>query len=144
MNMKNDEQGPMENLLDGLDEHSDSLSSDQLKAELLDRGIDLDAGLKKAEMTIAVYDKEDRLSWMKVADEKRKSLTVAETSETSWVGRKAEEIKAAFDAFVKSTEKETAFAFRNKSKLSVEDMAQILDSNEKLKHRSTNSDKSKK
>ena len=29
--MKNDEQGPMENLLDGLDQHADVLSSDQLK-----------------------------------------------------------------------------------------------------------------
>lgn len=139
--MKNDEQGPMENLLDGLDEHSDSLSSDQLKAELLDRGIDLNAAVKKAEMTIAAYDKEDRLSWMKVADEKKNSLRVAETPETSWAGRKAEEIKAAFDIFLKSTDKETALAFRNKSKLSVEDMAQILDSNEKLKNRSTHSEK---
>jgi len=63
--------------------------------ELLDRGIDLDAGLEKADATIAAYDKQDRLGWMQVADEKRKSLNVAETPETSWVGRKAEEIKAA-------------------------------------------------
>jgi hypothetical protein len=135
MNMENDEQGPIENLLDGLDEHSDSLSSDELKAELLDRGIDLDAGLEKADATIAAYDKQDRLRWMKVADEKRKSLSVAEPPETSWVGRKAEEIKAAFEAFIKSAEKETAFAFRNKGDLSVEDMAQILDSNESLKQK---------
>ena len=133
--MKNDEQGPMENLLDGLEEHSDSLSSDELKAELLDRGIDLDAGLAKPDATIAAYDKQDRLSWMQVADEKRKSLSVAETPETSWVGRKAEEIRAAFEAFIKSAEKETAFAFRNKGDLSVEDMAQILDSNERLKQK---------
>jgi hypothetical protein len=142
MNMKNDEQGPMENLLDGLDEHSDSLSSDELKVELVDRGIDVDAGLKKAEMTIAAYDKEDRLSWMKVADEKSKSLRVAEKPETSWLGRKAEEIKAAFDAFINSAEKETAFAFRNKGDLSVEDMAQILDSNERLKRKSARPSKS--
>ncbi len=140
--MKNDEQGPMENLLDGLDEHLDSLSSDELKAELLDRGIDLDAGLKKAETTIAAYDKEDRLSWMKVADEKSKSLRVAETPEASWVGRKAEEIKAAFEAFINSAERDTALAFRKKEKLSLEDMAQILDSHEKLKRRSTGPDKS--
>jgi len=133
--MENDEQGPIENLLDGLDEHSDSLSSDELKAELLDRGIDLDAGLEQANATIAAYDKQDRLSWMQVADEKRKSLSVAETPGTSWVGRKAEEIKAAFEAFIKSAEKETAFAFRNKGDLSVEDMAQILDSNESLKQK---------
>jgi len=140
--MENDEQGPIENLLDGLDEHSDSLSSDELKAELLDRGIDLDAGLEQANATIAAYDKQDRLSWMQVADEKRKSLSVAETPGTSWVGRKAEEIKAAFEAFIKSAEKETAFAFRNKGDLSVEDMAQILDSNESLKQKPERASKS--
>ena len=140
--MEKDEQGLIENLLDGLDEHSDSLSSDELKAELLDRGIDLDAGLEQANATIVAYDKQDRLSWMQVADEKRKSLSVAETPGTSWVGRKAEEIKAAFEAFIKSAEKETAFAFRNKGDLSVEDMAQILDSNESLKQKPERASKS--
>src|ERR1700680_2943812 len=98
--MKNDEPGPMENLLDGLDQHADVLSSDELKAELEDRGIDLDAALKKAEMTIAAYDKEDRLSWMKVADEKKASLRVAESSVVSWVGRKEEDIRSAFATFI--------------------------------------------
>jgi hypothetical protein len=140
--MKNDEQGPMENLLDGLDEHSDSLSSDELKAELRDRGIDLDAALKKAASVIATYDRQDRLSWVKVADEKRESLRVGEASETSWLARKPQEIIAAFDAFISSAKGDTAFAFRKKGNLSVQDMAQILDSNEKLKRRST--DKSDK
>ena len=40
--LKDEEQGPMENLLDGLDQQSDALSSDQLKAELQGRGIDID------------------------------------------------------------------------------------------------------
>jgi hypothetical protein len=141
--MKNDEQGPIENLLDGLDEHSDSLSSDELKAELRDRGIDLDTGLKKAEMKIAAYDKEHRLSWMKVADEKRESLRVAEAPKTSWISKKPEEIVAAFNAFISAAEGKAAFAFRNKRELSVEDMAQILESNEKLKQRSSDSDRSK-
>lgn len=142
--MKNDEQGPMENLLDGLDQHADALSSDELKAELKDRGIDLDAGLKRAETTIAAYDKEDRLSWMQVADEKREFLRVAEVPEKSWISKKPEEIVVAFNAFISSAGRETAFAFRNKGELSVEDMAQILDSNEKLKRRSAGSDKSEK
>ena len=140
--MKNDEQGPIENLLDGLDEQTDALSSDELKAELKHRGIDLDAGLKKAEMAIAAYDKEDRLSWMRVADEKSKSLRVAEAPEKSWTSRKAEEVIAAFTAFINSAERDTALAFRKKEKLSLEDMAQILDSHEKLKRRSTGPDKS--
>lgn len=141
--MKNDEQGPMENLLEGLDQHSDALSSDELKAELRNRGIDLDAGLKKAETTIAAYDKESRLSWMRIADEKSKSLTVAKAPEQSWTSRKAEEVVAAFDAFVNSAERDTALAFRKKGKLSVEDMAEILDSHEKLKRRSTGQGKSR-
>jgi hypothetical protein len=134
--MKADEQGPMENLLDGLEEHSDSLSFDELRVELQDRGIDLDTSLKKAETMIAVYEKEDRLNWMKVADEKRKSLRVADVPGTSWTQRAAQEVIAAFNAFIASAQGETALAFRKKGRLSVEDMAQILDSNEKLKRRS--------
>lgn len=133
--MKNDEEGPMENLLDGLDRHSDSLSLDELKEELQTRGIDFDAGLKRAEAIIAAYDKEDRLSWMKIADEKSASLRVAETSVPSWTNKKPEEIVAAFNAFLSFAKAETALAFRNKGELSVDDMAQILDANELLRQR---------
>ena len=140
--MDNDEQGPMENLLDGLDRHSDSLSSDELKVELQNRGIDVDAGLKRAEGIIAAYDKEDRLSWMKVADEKSASLRVAETPLPSWASKKPEEIVAAFKAYLSFAKAETALAFRNKGELSVDDMAQILDANELLKQRRADNDKS--
>jgi hypothetical protein len=143
MNMENDEQGPMENLLDGLDRHSDSLSFAELKAELRDRGIDLDAGLERAQATIATYDKQDRLGWMKEADEKAASLRVAESPGRSWTGAKAEEIVSAFKAYITSAKPETALAFRNKGELSVEDMAQILDANERLKHRSEEQDESR-
>jgi hypothetical protein len=79
---------------------------------------------------------------MRVADEKSKSLRVAEAPEKSWTSRKAEEVIAAFTAFINSAEGDTALAFRKKEKLSLEDMAQILDSHEKLKRRSTGPDKS--
>lgn len=141
--MENDEQGPMENLLDGLDNHSDSLSLADLKAELQDRGIDLDAGLEKVQMTIARYDKEERLGWMKVADDKAASLRVAESPARSWTSAKTEEIVAAFKAYINSAKPETALAFRNKRELSVDDMAQILDANERLKQRSEEQDESR-
>jgi hypothetical protein len=143
MNMENDEQGPMENLLDGLDRHSDSLSLDEVKAELQNRGIDFDAVLKRAGTIIAAYDKEDRLSWMKVADEKSASLRVAETPVPSWTSKKPEEIVAAFNAYLSFAKAETALAFRNKGELSVDDMAQILDANELLKQRQAVKDKSR-
>jgi hypothetical protein len=144
MNMKNDEEGAMENLLDGLDRHSDSLSLDELKAELQNRGIDVDAGLKRAEAIMAAYDKEDRLSWMKVADEKAASLRVAETPVPSWTSKKPEEIVAAFNAYLSFAKAETALAFRNKGELSVDDMAQILDANDLLKQRQADKDKSRR
>ena len=141
--MNNDEQGPMENLLDGLDQHAEALSSEELKAELEGRGINLDDGLKTAEMMIKAYDKADRLSWMKVADEKSASLRVAEEPAGSWTSRKADEIVAAFNTFISSAKPATALAFRNKGELSVEDMAQILDANESLKRRSVDQDKAR-
>jgi hypothetical protein len=134
--MKNDEQGPMENLLDGLDQHADALSPDEVKSELQERDIDVDAGVQEAEMTIAAYDKEDRLSWMKVADEKRASLRVAESAVVSWVGRKEEDIRAAFEAFLKRATPNHALAFRKKGELTVQDMAEILDADERLRQKS--------
>lgn len=131
--MTNNEQGPMENLLDGLDEQTDALSPEQLRAELDVRGIKIDPFLKEMEEMITAHDKEERLSWMKVADEKRESLRVAETPAMRWIDRKAEDIRAAFDLFLKSSTSETALAFRNRKELSVGDMAEILEANDRLK-----------
>jgi hypothetical protein len=131
--MNNDEQGPMENFLDGLDEQSGALSFEDLQAELQDRGIDLSALLSRTDAMIASDDKKQRLAWMKVADEKRESLRVAETLGGRWINRKADEIRAAFTLFLKSSTSETALAFRNRKELSLEDMAEILDVNDRLK-----------
>lgn len=135
LEMKNDEQGPMENLLDGLDEHSDALSTDELKNELAGRGINIEPCLRHIETTIAAHDKKERLSWMQVADMKTESLRVAETPAAGWTSKKSAEVIAAFNEFVDAATSETALAFRNKGTLSVEDMAQILDANESLKRR---------
>ena len=43
--MKHNEQGPMENLLDGISEHADALTFDQLRDEAAARGIDLNASI---------------------------------------------------------------------------------------------------
>src|SRR6266498_987181 len=132
--MTNEEQGPMENLLDGLDQQSDALSSDQLKAELQGRGIDIDLFLDQIDKVITDQDKQERLRWMQVADEKKAALRVAETPTSGWINRKREEILAAFAAL--SASQKIAVAFRNKEKLSLEDMAEILDANDRLTRRS--------
>ena len=51
--MKHNEQGPMENLLDGIDEHADALTLDQLRDEAAARGIDLDRALAAVNNMIA-------------------------------------------------------------------------------------------
>lgn len=131
--MTNDEQGPIENLLDGLDQQSDVLSSEDLKAELGARRIDIDPLLHRIDDMIAAHDKEERLAWMRVADEKKESLRIAETPESRWIDRAPDEILAAFEVFLKAGEAKTALAFRNKGDLSVEDMAAILEANEHLR-----------
>lgn len=130
--MTNDEQGPMENLLDGLDESTDALSSEELDKELQARGIDADAFLSKIDTMIAAQDKRERLAWMQVADEKQKSFRVAEMPKAPWINRKVEDIRAAFAAFLTAGGPKRALAFRNRGDLSVEDMAAILEANEDL------------
>ena len=133
--MSNDQQGPMENLLDGLDEQSGSLSLDELREELSGRGVNMDAFLTKIDRIVSEHEKRERLAWMQVADEKKAALRVAEAPFSSWITRKREEILAAFAALSES--RKTAVAFRNKETLSLKDMAEILDANEELTRRSS-------
>ena len=60
--MSNDQQGPMEKLLDGLDEQSGALSLDELREELSARGIGMDAFLAKIDHILTEYDKRERLA----------------------------------------------------------------------------------
>lgn len=127
--MNHDEQGPMENLLDGIEEHADALNFDELRAELANRGIDVDAALANANRMIQACDREERLGWMRVADHKKESLRVAETPRSQWSNRSSEEILVAFALFLKGKK---GIAFRNKGDLSIEDMTAILEADEQL------------
>jgi len=138
--MTNDEQGPMENVLNGLDQQSGALSFEELKAELQVRGTDIDPFLHEIDEMIAAYDKQERLAWMQVADKKKESLRVAETPESRWTERKPEEIFAAFTLFLKAGGPKRALAFKNRGNLSVEDMAAILYADELLRRADQNQD----
>lgn len=142
--MTNDEQGPMENLLEGLDQQSEALTSEELKAELQARGINIDPFLHQIDEMIASHDKGERLAWMQVADEKKESLRVAETPEFGWADRKPEEIFAAFALFLKAGGPKRALAFKNRGNLSVEDMAAILDADKRLQRLDQGKDATRK
>ena len=123
---------PIENLLEGLSQHARLLSKEDRKAELRERGVDVDAFLNEAHSIIAHHQKEDRLAWMKVANEKRRLLAIDDSGFVSWVGKKQEEVVAAFQSFIKTASPQHTLAFRNKTDLTVEDMARILDDYERL------------
>lgn len=133
--MNENQQGAMENLLDGLDQHAQFLSDEELKAELSTRGIDVDRFLKGSRTMLAQYQKADRLAWMKVADEKKRRMVATESSFESWVGKGDQAIMAAWAEFLRSVAPQRAVAFRNKTDLTVEDMARILDDHERLRLR---------
>jgi hypothetical protein len=135
--MKHNEQGPIENLLDGIAEHADALTLDQLRDEAEARGIDLDAALATVNELIAARTRERRLAWMKVADKRRESRRVAEKeARYHWRSKSPHDIAAAFESFLNSAPPETALAFRNKGTLSTSDMIEILEANERLKRSS--------
>ena len=130
-------QGPIENLLDGLSHHAQFLPEEDLKAELTTRGISVESFLKEALATIAIHQKTERLSWMKTADEKRKALQSASTRMESWLGKSELAIRAAFEELVRAAMPQQTIAFRNRTDLTTEDMACILDDHERLKMRAT-------
>ena len=139
--MKNNEQGPMENLWDGLSEHADSVTLDELREEAAARGIDLDRTLAAMKKLLVAGTREERLGWMKVADQRKESLRVAEKeSKYYWRTKSPQEVFVAFEAFLNSAPAETALAFRNKGNLSTSDMIQILEADEQLKRRSDSKD----
>jgi hypothetical protein len=140
--MSDDKQGPMENLLDGLNHHAGFLNREERKAELRGRGIDVDQFLTDAHLLIASCQKEERLAWMKVADEKRNSVANAESQISNWLGKSAESIRAAFENLVQTVSPTPAhtLAFRNRKDLTTDDMASILNDYERLKLRGQNID----
>jgi hypothetical protein len=125
--------GPIEEILDGLEEQSSALSKDELKAELADAGIDIDDLLTQTKALVHQHLKAERTAWMKTAEQNKTFLNSATSCITSWLDRSEEEIRAAFSALGGSGG--PAVAFRNQGDLTVEDMARILQQHEELKKR---------
>ena len=132
MNM-NTKKGPIEEILDGLQEQSACLTKEEVKAELVARGVNIEGLISRTQELVQKALKEERMGWMKEADKQNTILEAAASRVSSWLNRREEEILAAFDALTSSGG--PALAFRNQSKLTVEDMARILDKQEELKSR---------
>lgn len=140
--MKENQQGPMENLLDGLDQQAQYLSNEELKTELSKRGIAVDDFLGRARSMIAEHEKADRLAWMKVADENKSRLETPGAFE-SWLVKSEQVIKEAWSKFILNSAPAQSLAFRKRTDLTVEDMARILDDNERLRLNQSKDENSK-
>ena len=124
---------PVENLIEGLSRHARFLTREERKAELRERGIDVDGFLNEAHSIIAHHQKEERLAWMAVANEKSQRFTGKESGFVSWIGKSRDEVVAAFQNLVSTVSAQHTLAFRNKTDLTVDDMARILDDYERLR-----------
>ena len=98
---------PVENIVEGLSQHARFLTKEERKAELRDRGIDVDGFLNEAHSIIAHHQKEKRLAWMKVANEKSQRFAGEESSLVSWVGKGKDEILAAFQNLLNTATSKT-------------------------------------
>src|SRR5260370_10899024 len=132
--MSKNQQVPMEKLLEGVEQHTKFLYEEELKAELQARGIEVDAFLHSTQSAIANYLKADRLTWMKIADEKKQWLAGSKSDFGSWLSKGEVAIRSAWAELLRAGS-ECAVAFRNKKDLTIEDMAKILDDHERLRSR---------
>jgi hypothetical protein len=99
------------------------------------RGIDVDSFLAEAHGIIDARVREERLAWMKVADEKKLRIKTSESQFDSWLKKSEESVRAAFAALLKTASHQYTLAFRNKTDLTAVDMARILDDHERLRLR---------
>jgi len=122
----------MENLIRGLDEHTEYLSDEEVREELTAYGVDIDTILKRANALISYSLREERTAWMKEADINCSAINAASKKIISWIGRGEDEILAAFEKLTGGLSQQQALAFRNRKDLSVAEKAQILDDFQKV------------
>ena len=130
--MSNSNHGPIEKVFEGLDQHSELLSKEELKAELKARGLEVEDYLKETNQLIEEYLKKQRLVWMTEADEKKRQMATAAPLLTDWLKKTRDEIETAFTAWTNQVSPSEAFGFRNRKDLTLEDKARLLNQHESL------------
>lgn len=126
----------MENLIRGLDEHSEHLTREEVQEELKASGVNIEATLARTKLLIASSLKKERTAWMNVADTNKNALEAAAKKFVSWKGRATAEIQEAYAAMTANLTGQQVLAFRKQQEnLSVEDMAGILDDFERVKQK---------
>lgn len=123
---------PLGNLFRALDSEPDELTNDELKDDLLTRGLNPEATSAAVTSQVNVFLKGRRLSWQDEAKQKQADLKAIAAQAVSWGARKKEEIEAAFNDVREGTygvgvQGQLQSAFRNLASISTEDKASFLD-----------------
>jgi hypothetical protein len=107
----------------------DNRTMEEVRSDLEDLGINADEVLSRLEAAAKNHLKADRLAWKKDAVAKKSAFQKAKASFASWTSATVEEIEKAYaDLLSHADTNVPSFAFRNKTNLSIQDKARLLDS----------------
>lgn len=124
---------PLENVFRGMEIHPQDSDPAELKKALIERGLDPDGTVSAVKGLVADYVKSKRLSWKDAAVKKRSELVEATQRLVSWLTRSDDEVETAFAKLQGGTYGSIPkIAFRNLSKLTIEEKARILDEADSL------------
>lgn len=131
------EHEPLERVFRAFEGQIDSMSDDEVAAELSARGLDPAPVTDAVSETVSAFLKRSRLSWKEEAKAKQSVFSESAKKLVSWGTKTKEEIEAAFSqvqqgCFGADAQGKVQTAFSNLKDVSVSDKASMLDDLELL------------
>ncbi len=127
--MKDKKTPSLEQFYEELESGPDERTIEQVRADLKDLGVDADNALSRLDALVQGHLKDDRLAWKKEAAETKDIFQRAKSGLKSWTSATKEEIEKAFETLTHDAKPNPpSVAFRNRTDLSLQDKARLLDS----------------
>ncbi len=127
--MKEKKNISLEQFYADLESVPDNRTVEKVRADLEDLGVNADEVLSRLEAVAKNYLKADRLAWKKDAAAKKSAFQQVKDSLATWTSATTAEIEKAYADLLNQTDANVlSVAFRNKTNLSVQDKARLLDS----------------
>jgi hypothetical protein len=127
--MKEKKNISLEQFYADLESVPDNRTVEEVRADLEDLGVNADEVLSRLEAVAKNHLKADRLAWKKDGAAKKSAFQQVKASLATWTSATAAEIEKAYaDLLNQADANVPSFAFRNKTNLSVQDKARLLDS----------------
>lgn len=127
--MKDKKTSNLQQFYEALESVSDNRSLEEVVAELKELGVDADSALSRLDMAAQEHLKEERLAWRKEAAANKTAFQKVKEEFVSWASASVADIERAYqEVLSQSSPNSPSFAFRNKTNLSSQDKARLLDS----------------